>query len=103
MVEVAVGPDDGLDVRAAHRRAFVPGGGGGVFVEDRGHVLGRVALRGAPDEVDRLGGVPVPVSPHAEVEKNMTVSVGDQEAVDGHVEAVEPFDLGLPEEWRAQK
>lgn len=96
VVEVVVRPYDGFDVRAADVQAAP------VRVEDRGHVRSRRDHCCCFDERHDLRRIVLPVSADAEVEHNVVVAIGYQEAVYGCVKTIESLELGLPEELWVQ-
>lgn len=95
VVEVVVGPDDGADVGATD----VGVAAGRRLVQHGGHVFTWGDDRRGGDQSDRLGGIVAPVGPCAEIEDHVLASsvVGDQETVDGGVEAGEAVDFWSPE------
>lgn len=93
---MVVRPDDGLDIAAPDAEAAAIG------VEDRGDVRPGRHLGGGLDERHNPGRIVFPVATDTQIEHDVAVAVGDEEAVDGSVDAVEAVELGLPEELGVQ-
>ena len=96
VVEVVVRPDHGFDVGAADVKAAA------VRVEDRRHVRSRRDRRRGIDERHNLRRVVLPVTADAQVEYDVAVAIGDQEAVDRCTKTGETLQLGLQEELWVQ-
>jgi len=95
VVEVVVRPNYGFNIRTPNC-GFVLAYTVRMGIQDFRHILFGVALGRLPNQINHLGSIVVPIASDAEVEENVAVSMGDEEAIYRHVDAVEPFQFGPP-------